>query len=162
MLLPDAQSIDWEFLRGLGNGPSLVLETTRGTVTARLLTEEAPLTVQTVARLAQGGYYDGVPFHRVLPNFVTQSGDVVAHDGTGDPGFTIRTEVTQLPFEGGVLGMANLGFVDSENTQFFITHSRQLHLDRGYTAFGWVTDGMDVFEAIQEGDLIVSARLVPG
>lgn len=161
VLLPDARRIDWEFLQGLGRSPSLVLETTRGTITVRLLTEEAPLTVQTVARLAQGGHYDGVPFHRVLPNFMAQGGDVVGHDGTGDPGFTIRTEVTQLPFWSGVIGMANLGFRDSENSQFFITHSRQLHLDRGYTAFGWVTDGMDVVDVIEQGDAIVSARVVP-
>jgi peptidylprolyl isomerase len=161
-LLPDAQTIDWEFLRGLGNNPSLVLETTRGTVTIQLLTEEAPLTVQTIARLALAGHYDGVPFHRVLPNFMAQTGDIVARDGTGEPGFTIRTELTQLPFEAGVVGMANLGSLDSENSQFFITHSRQLHLDRGFTAFGLVSSGMDVVDLVEPLDAILSARVVPG
>ena len=162
VLLPDAESIDWEFLLGLGSGPNLVLETTKGTVTVQLLTEQAPLTVQTVAKLALAGHYDGVPFHRVIPNFMAQTGDIVARDGSGEPGFTIRTELTQLRFEAGVIGMANLGSLDSENSQFFITHSRQLHLDRGFTAFGWVSSGMDVVEFIEPGDLILSARVVPG
>ncbi|MCH2468880.1 MAG: peptidylprolyl isomerase [Gemmatimonadetes bacterium] len=161
-LLPDAQTIDWGFLRGLGNAPSLVLETTRGTVTLQLLTAEAPLTVQTVARLALDGHYDGVPFHRVLPNFMAQTGDIVARDGTGEPGFTIRTELTQLPFEAGVVGMANLGSLDSENSQFFITHSRQPHLARGFTAFGWVSSGMDVVDVLEPLDAILSATVVPG
>jgi len=161
-LLQDAQSIDWEFLQGLGSGPSLVLETSKGTVSVQLLTEEAPLTVQTVAKLALAGHYDGVPFHRVLPNFMAQTGDIVARDGTGEPGFSIRTELTQLPFEAGVIGMANLGRLDSENSQFFITHSRQLHLDRGYTAFGWVERGLEVLELIEQGDAILSATVVPG
>ncbi len=161
-LLQDPQSIDWEFLQGLGSGPSLVLETSKGTVSVQLLTEEAPLTVQTVAKLALAGHYDGVPFHRVLPNFMAQTGDIVARDGTGEPGFSIRTELTQLPFEAGVIGMANLGRLDSENSQFFITHSRQLHLDRGYTAFGWVERGLEVLELIEQGDAILSATVVPG
>ena len=114
------------------------------------------------ARLALDGHYDGVPFHRVLPNFMAQTGDIVARDGTGEPGFTIRTELTQLPFEAGVVGMANLGSLDSENSQFFITHSRQPHLARGFTAFGWVSSGMDVVDLLEPLDAILSATVVPG
>jgi peptidylprolyl isomerase len=93
---------------------------------------------------------------------MAQTGDIVARDGTGEPGFTIRTELTQLPFEAGVVGMANLGSLDSENSQFFITHSRQPHLDRGFTAFGWVSSGMDVVDLLEPLDAILSATVVPG
>ena len=115
--------------------PVLVLETERGVVVVDLFTEEAPLTVMTLARLAEEGRLDGVPFHRVLPNFMVQGGDVERGDGLGDPGFWIPSELTHLRYVRGTLGMARTD-KDTENSQFFITHSMQPHLDGGYTAFG--------------------------
>lgn len=153
--------LDWDFLAGLGTAPVLTLETDRGTVRIRLVTEEAPLTVQTIARLATDGRYDGVPFHRVEPNFVVQGGDFTSGDGFGGPGFTITSEFTQVPFVEGALGMASAG-KDTEGSQFFLTHSMQPHLDGGYTAFGWVVEGMDVVNALQMGDRIVRATVEPG
>ncbi|HKJ03808.1 MAG TPA: HEAT repeat domain-containing protein, partial [Longimicrobiales bacterium] len=82
-------AVEWAYLAGLGVAPRWVLETNRGRVVVRLDPEEAPLTVQTLARLSEAGRYDGVPFHRVVPNFVVQGGDVTSGDGSGGPGFTI-------------------------------------------------------------------------
>lgn len=150
-----------EALRALGPAPVLVLETEKGELAVRLVPEQAPLTVQTVAELAAGGQYDGVAFHRVLPNFVVQAGDFTMGDGTGGPGWSIRSEFTQIPFGRGVIGMASSG-KDTEGSQFFLTHSRQPHLDGGWTAFGFVVSGEDVLDRILEGDRIVRARVEPG
>ena len=153
--------MDWTYLAGFGAAPRLVLETDRGRIVVRLAPEEAPLTVQTMARLAQAGRYDGVPFHRVVPNFVIQGGDFTSGDGFGGPGFTIRSEFGEIPYRRGVIGMASAG-KDTEGSQFFITHSPQPHLDGGYTSFGWVVEGMDAVDLIQVGDRIVRATVEPG
>lgn len=150
--------LDWPFLAELGAHPRLVLETERGVIVVDLLTEEAPLTVQTLARLARGGRLDGVPFHRVLPNFMLQGGDVERGDGLGDPGFRLPSELTRLRYVRGTLGMAR-NDKDTESSQYFITHSMQPHLDGGYTAFGTVVEGLNVVDAILEGDRVVHARI---
>jgi peptidylprolyl isomerase len=101
-----------------------------------------------------------VPFHRVVPDFVVQGGDFERRDGFGGPGFVIRTEITGIPFQRGVVGMASAG-PDTEGSQFYITHSAQPHLDRDYTAFGWVVEGMDVVDSLYELDRIIRATVVP-
>ena len=116
----------------------IVLETDRGAITIEMLPEQAPLTVQMVARLAGEGRYDGVPFHRVLPNFMAQGGDVARGDGLGDPGFRIPSELTHLRYERGTVGMARAE-KDTEGAQFFLALSIQPHLDGAYSAFGRVT-----------------------
>jgi peptidylprolyl isomerase len=136
----------------------MILETEKGTVTLVLDSEAAPLTVQTIAGFAQEGLYDDTPFHRVVPNFVVQGGDFSRQDGFGGPGFSIRSEFTQIPYVRGVLGMASAG-KDTEGSQFFVMHSMAPHLDGGYTAFGWVESGMDVVDRLYEEDRIVSARV---
>lgn len=158
---PRRPGVPWEELAALGTAPRLILETDRGRIVAVLAPEEAPLTVGALARLAAQGRYDGVPFHRVVPNFVIQGGDVSRGDGSGGPGYRLRTELTRIPFSRGTLGMARSGR-DTEGSQFFITHSRQPHLDTGYTAFGWVVEGMEVVDRIQVGDRLLRARVVPG
>ncbi len=154
------RTVDWAALSQLGSRPRLVLETEKGTVTLVLDAEAAPLTVQTIAGFAAQGRFDGVPFHRVVPNFVVQGGDFARRDGFGGPGFSIRSEFTLLPFERGVLGMASSG-KDTEGSQFFITHSMQPHLDGAYTAFGWVESGMDVVDRLEEEDRVRTARVEP-
>lgn len=161
-VLPDPLKLDWAYLAQLGVEPRLVLETNRGKVVVRLDTDEAPLTVQTVARLAEAGKYDGVPFHRVISNFVVQTGDFTNRDGTGNAGFTIETEATLIPFLRGVIGMAREPRKDTEDSQFFITHSMQPHLSGDYTAFGWVVKGMDVVDRIAQGDTLVHASIERG
>ncbi len=153
--------VDWAALAALGPRPRLILETQKGTVTLILDAESAPLTVQTIAGFAQEGLYDDTPFHRVVPNFVVQGGDFSRQDGFGGPGFSIRSEFTEIPYRRGVLGMASSG-KDTEGSQFFITHSMAPHLDGGYTAFGWVETGMDVVDVLYEEDRILTARVEPG
>ena len=156
--LPETPSIDWGALQELGTHPRLVLETNRGTVTIELDTEQAPQTVQAITRFAQEGRYDGVPFHRVVPNFVVQGGDFARRDGFGGPGVFLRTEATRIGHRRGTVGMASAG-TDTEGSQFFVSHSMQPHLDGSYTAFGQVTDGMDVVDRLRVDDRIESARV---
>jgi peptidylprolyl isomerase len=158
--LPETPSMDWEFLRELGPHPRLVLETNQGTVTIELDTEQAPQTVQAITQFARNGRYDGVPFHRVVPNFVVQGGDFARRDGFGGPGVFLRTEATRIGHRRGTVGMASAG-KDTEGSQFFIPHSMQPHLDGSYTAFGRVTDGMEVVDQLRAFDRIESARVEP-
>ncbi len=157
---PAPIGIDWEYLSEKGVAPQLRLETEKGEVVIQLSTEEAPLTVQTILCFAEAGSYDGVAFHRVVPNFVVQGGDFERQDGMGGPGFAIRSEFTRIPYERGVIGMASAG-KDTEGSQYFITHSMQPHLDGRYTAFGHVIAGMDVVDSILEGDRVVRATVYP-
>jgi peptidylprolyl isomerase len=157
---PATPAIDWAYLQTLGERPRLVLETVRGRIVTELLTEQAPQTVQTVARLAEAGQYDGVPFHRVVPNFVAQGGDVQRGDGYGGPGYAIRSELTRIPYRAGVIGVASAG-KDTEGSQFFFTHSAQPHLDGRYTAFGRIVEGYDVLDRLEEGDLIERVSIAP-
>ncbi len=166
--IPDPQvDLDVEYLRQLGPNPRLVLETDRGTLRILLAPDEAPLTVQTIARYAEAGRYDGVIFHRVIGNFVAQSGDFSAGDGSGGPGLAIRSEMTRIPFRRGAIGMASSGR-DTEQSQFFVTHSMQPHLDgsidesgewQAYTAFGWLEEGENALDQLMEGDRILSATV---
>jgi cyclophilin family peptidyl-prolyl cis-trans isomerase/HEAT repeat protein len=160
--IPDPErTVDWTALEALGPAPRMELETDRGRIAVRLVPEQAPLTVATLAALAAAGRLDGTPFHRVVPNFVAQGGDYTLGDGTGSPGFAMRSEFTRIPFQRGVIGMASSG-KDTEGSQFFLTHSAQPHLDGAYTAFGWVEEGVEVMDALQEGDRIVRLRIVAG
>lgn len=152
---------DWVLLRDVGAHPRLVLETARGRIAVELDAEEAPVTVQTMARLAREGRLDGVPFHRVVPNFVIQGGDFERGDGFGGPGFSIPSEFTRVAFRTGTIGMASAG-KDTEGSQYFITHSMQPHLDGRYTAFGRVVEGMDVVNRILRGDEVTRAAVEPG
>ncbi len=151
-------NLDWEAFPD--GRPSVVLETTQGLVRVVLAHEEAPLTVQTFLALAEAGAHDGVPFHRVVPGFVVQGGDVGRLDGTGGPGFSIRTELTRIPFDRGVIGMASAGR-DTEGSQFFLMHGPAPHLEDRYTSFGWVVEGMEVVDRLLRGDRVLRAEVVP-
>lgn len=153
------REIDWNYLSSLGPQPILSMETEKGTILVRLITVEAPLTVQTITQFATQGLYDGVAFHRVVQNFVIQGGDFEREDGFGGPGFAIRSEFTRIPYIAGVIGMASAG-KDTEGSQYFITHSMQPHLDGRYTAFGYVIEGMDVVDRIYRGDRVVRAEVI--
>ena len=129
-----------------------VIQTRRGDITIRLFPDDAPFTVLSFVRLAEKGFFDGLNFHRVVPNFVIQGGDPRG-DGWGSPGYAIRSEFNKRHYERGTVGMASAG-KDTEGCQFFITHSPQPHLDGRYTVFGQVIAGMDVVDAIQPEDQI--------
>lgn len=132
------------------------IETTRGTLEVELDCPAAPLTCLSFLQLATQGFYDGLTFHRVVPDFVVQGGDPRG-DGWGGPGYTLRDEINRLRYGRGVLGMALSG-PDTGGSQFFITLSPQPHLDGGYTAFGWVVKGEKVLDQIEKGDKIVRIR----
>ena len=120
--------------------------------------DAAPLTVMHFVKLAEKKFYDGQYFHRVVPNFVIQAGDP---DGTGwgGPGYSIRSEFSDKPYERGSVGMASAG-KDTEGSQWFICHSPQPHLEGRYTVFGKVRNGLDVVDKIQVGDKIISVRII--
>jgi cyclophilin family peptidyl-prolyl cis-trans isomerase/HEAT repeat protein len=128
------------------------IRTKRGTITVRLACPAAPLTCLNFLNLAGQGFFDGLAFHRVVPDFVVQGGDPKG-DGTGGPGYSIRDEINRLRYDRGVVGMALAG-PDTGGSQFFITLSPQPHLDGGYTAFGEVIAGAEVLDRIRLGDKI--------
>ncbi|HKI01494.1 MAG TPA: peptidylprolyl isomerase [Thermoanaerobaculia bacterium] len=128
------------------------IRTSRGTITVRLACPQAPLTCLNFLQLAEKGYFDGLTFHRVVPDFVVQGGDPKG-DGTGGPGYAIRDEINRLRYGRGTVGMALAG-PDTGGSQFFITLSPQPHLDGGYTVFGEVVAGDEVLDRIRLGERI--------
>jgi HEAT repeat protein len=136
------------------------LDTDRGTIQIELAVLDAPLTVNNFVTLARSGFFNGLIVHRVVPNFVVQSGDPRG-DGEGGPNYTIRDELSEVPYLRGSVGMA-LDWPDTGGSQFFITHSPQPHLDAKYTVFGRVVAGMEVVDAIQPRDVIKQVRVWDG
>jgi peptidyl-prolyl cis-trans isomerase B (cyclophilin B) len=136
-----------------------VLETNRGTIEIQLYPEHAPKTVNNFVFLAGEGFYDSIAFHRVIDNFMVQGGDPTG-SGRGGPGYRFEDETRGNPLrhETGVLSMANAG-PNTNGSQFFITHSPQPHLDGKHTVFGKVTSGMDVVNAIRQGDTLNSVTI---
>lgn len=130
------------------------METTRGTIELELYPENAPMTVNNFVFLTNEGFYDGVKFHRVIDNFMIQGGDPTG-TGRGGPGYRFQDETygNPLKHDTGVLSMANAG-PNTNGSQFFITHAPQPHLDGRHTVFGKVITGMDVVNAIQQGDVM--------
>lgn len=146
---------DWERLWELGREPVLTLRTQKGPVEMQLNTLSAPATVAMIDSLHRAEKYDGVPFHRVVPNFVIQGGDFERRDGFGGPDFVIPTEGSVQEFVRGAVGIASAG-PDTEGSQYFIMHQWKPHLNGNYTRFGKVIDGMDVVDMIVEGDSVLS------
>ena len=136
--------------------PTADIQTEKGTMKVEFFHNDTPKTVQNFIDLAKKGYYDGLTFHRVIPNFVIQGG---CPDGTGagGPGHKIDCELdgNNQYHDRGVLSMAHAGR-NTGGSQFFICHSRDntAHLDRNHTCFGKVTEGLDVIDDIRQGDKI--------
>jgi peptidylprolyl isomerase len=143
---------DWSALESLNASTVATIETSKGTITLRLLKVDAPFTVLNFVKLARKHFYDGLQFHRVVPNFVIQGGDPRG-DGWGGPGYAIRSEFSFAHFGRGMVGIASAG-KDTEGCQFFITHLPTPHLDGRYTIFARVISGQDVVDRIQIGDTI--------
>ncbi|MCP4200315.1 MAG: hypothetical protein GY769_00080 [bacterium] len=139
------------------NGDRFVrLVTERGEIIIQLDPRAAPLTCISFIQLAEAGFYDGLEFHRVIPDFVAQGGDPRG-DGWGGPGFSLRDENSTIPFERGVIGMARSG-THTAGSQFFLTMSSQPHLNGSYTAFGRVVAGEQWLNTIEQGDTILRVR----
>ncbi|HTO93124.1 MAG TPA: peptidylprolyl isomerase [Bacteroidota bacterium] len=141
-----------------GSVVHLRLRTTRGDILIALDEDAAPFTVMSMLRLVRAGFYNGLTFHRVVPNFVVQGGDPRG-DGWGGPNYTLRSEFSPERYERGTVGIASAG-KDTEGSQFFIAHSPQPHLDGRYTVVGKVLRGMDAVDRIRVADRIIDARLV--
>ena len=140
--------------------PLAWIETERGEIEIELFIGDAPRTVSNFIRLAREGFYDGLRFHRVVPNFVLQAGDPRG-DSSGGPGYTIRCEIGEGFYMRGSVGMA-LDGKDTGGSQFFITLLPQPHLNGRYTLFGHVRDGFAVLDQIEAGDRIRRIRIWDG
>ena len=146
------------------------IETNKGTIVAELYDGEAPATVANFEKLANSGFYDGVKFHRVIPDFVVQGGDPYSKGGehakgpvgTGGPGWTIKCETKGNPHkhEKGALSMAHAG-KDTGGSQFFIvlSEANTRHLNGVHTVFGKVTQGLDVVDQIKANDTMTKVRV---
>ncbi len=144
-------------VRRAGRHVTATFDTDSGRIVAELYPADAPLTVDNFIRLAKENRYDGLVFHRVVPNFVIQDGDPRG-DGSGGPPWQIRCEINLRRYGTGALGMALSG-KDTGGSQYFITQSPQPHLDGGYTVFGQVTSGQDVVDRMAQGDGIRTVRI---
>ena len=139
------------------------ITTNKGEMIVELYAQETPKTVENFVKLANEGFYDGLKWHRVIPDFVIQGGcpnsreGATGMPGTGGPGYKIPCEVTggKQHHERGVLSMAHAG-PNTGGSQFFVCHSRNntVHLDGNHTCFGKVTEGLDVIDSIRQGDSI--------
>ena len=128
-------------------------DTSRGSIKIELYPDKAPLTVANFVNLAKRGFYDGLNFHRVIPDFMIQGG-CPEGSGRGGPGYRFEDETNNgVRHERGVLSMANAG-PNTNGSQFFITHVPTPWLDGKHTVFGKVTEGLDVVDAVKQGDLI--------
>ena len=125
--------------------------TTKGMIQFKFYSEDAPKTVERLVELISEGFYNGLTFHRVVPNFVVQGGDPRGN-GTGGSGQNLKAEFNSRKHDRGVLAMARAADPNSADSQFYITLSPQPHLDGQYTVFGKVTDGMDVVDQLEMGD----------
>jgi peptidyl-prolyl cis-trans isomerase B (cyclophilin B) len=132
------------------------IETVKGTINIQFFDADAPNTVKNFVDLAEKGFYDGLTFHRVIPNFMIQGG-CPNGDGRGGPGYKINCEINQNRHLAGTLSMAHAG-KNTGGSQFFICHSPQSHLDGVHTVFGQ-TEDMDVVNAIKGGDKMLSVKI---
>ena len=132
----------------------ITIQTDKGDIHLTLFPDDAPVTVTSFLHLASKGFYDGLTFHRVIPNFMIQGGCPLG-TGTGNPGYKFECECKphRRHDRPGILSMANAG-PNTNGSQFFITHLPTPHLDGKHTVFGEVTEGQEVVDAIKGGDLI--------
>ena len=121
--------------------------------------QDAPKTVENFVTLAKKGFYNGLTFHRVVPDFVVQGGDPKG-DGTGGPGHTVPAEFNKQKHVRGSVAMARSQHPDSAGSQFYITYGATPHLDGNYTVFGKVTSGMEHVDRIKVGDRMKSVAIV--
>jgi peptidyl-prolyl cis-trans isomerase B (cyclophilin B) len=145
-------------------------DTNRGTIVADLYPEDAPKTVENFEKLANSGFYDGVKFHRVIPDFVVQGGDPFSRDlpegdrriGTGGPGYKIKCETAGNPrkHELGALSMAHAG-KDTGGSQFFmvLSEANTRHLNGVHTVFGKIVKGLDAMKQIRQNDVMNKVRV---
>ena len=160
--LPPARAIDPVVNPHAGlvfeTNPIVILETNRGVMEIECFAGEAPVHVANFVGLVKAKVYDGLQWHRVVPSFVIQGGDPNG-TGMGDSGWSLRAEINRTRYERGTLGMPRSDGFDTGGCQLFFTHLPTPHLDGQYTVFGRIVKGLEVMDAIERGDVIVSATV---
>jgi len=132
---------------------AVVIDTTKGRIVIKLRPDLAPQHVERIKQLARDGYYDNVPFHRVIDGFMAQTGDGKNFDGTGNSKYpNLKAEFTSTPFKRGIVGMARANSPDSANSQFFIMYADGAFLNGKYTVIGEVVSGMNVVDKLKRGE----------
>ena len=137
---------------------TMIIETRHGVIELKFYPKAAPKTVARISELVKQGFYNGLKFHRVIPNFVAQGGDPKGN-GTGGSGIKLKAEFNAIPHEPGTLSMARASDPNSADSQFYICLARLPHLDNKYTVFGKVIKGMDAVLKIQPNDLMEKVYL---
>jgi peptidyl-prolyl cis-trans isomerase B (cyclophilin B) len=160
--LRDAASLDGP---APGAHPRVRIGTTKGAIVVRLYPEWAPLTVANFLHLTDRGFYDGLRWFRIVPNFVVQTGDP-KNTGDGDAGYTIPAEENPLEQRSGIISMGlnytgNKPQRDSAGTQFYLTMSPQFHLNRSFTVFGEIESGFGVLGRLVETDRMTRVERLP-
>lgn len=137
----------------LDKANAIVIDTTKGQVVVQLRTDLAPQHAERIKQLARDGYYNNVPFHRVIEGFMAQTGDGANFNGTGGSKYpNLKAEFSNVPFTRGVVGMARSASPDSANSQFFIMFNDYPSLNGKYTVIGNVVSGMDVVDKLKRGE----------
>jgi peptidylprolyl isomerase len=133
---------------------AIVIDTTKGRIIIKLRTDLAPNHAERIKQLARDGFYDNVPFHRVIDGFMAQTGDGQNHNGTGGSKYpNLKAEFSNVPFKRGIVGMARKGGDnDSANSQFFIMYRETDSLNGQYTVIGEVVSGMNVVDKLKKGE----------
>jgi len=138
---------------GLDKQNAIVIDTNKGRIVIKLRTDLAPQHAERIKQLARDGYYNNVPFHRVIDGFMAQTGDGKNFDGTGGSKYpNLKAEFSAVPFKRGTVGMARAGSPDSANSQFFIMYADGSFLNGKYTVVGDVVSGMDVVDKLKRGE----------
>ena len=142
--------------RPMADDNKITITTDKGAIKLTIFSSQVPVTAASFLNLAAKGFYKGILFHRVIPNFMIQGGDPTG-TGSGGPGYKFEDEfrATLKHEKAGILSMANAG-PNTNGSQFFITHGPTPHLDHRHTVFGEVTEGQDVVDSIEGGDTILS------
>jgi peptidylprolyl isomerase len=137
----------------LDKANAIVIDTSKGRIVVKLRTDLAPQHAERIKLLAREGYYNNVPFHRVIEGFMAQTGDGKNFNGTGGSKYpNLAAEFSNVPFKRGIVGMARAASVDSANSQFFIMFAEGASLNGKYTVIGEVVSGMDVVDKLKRGE----------
>ena len=137
----------------LDKANAIVIDTTKGRIVVKLRDDLAPKHAERIKLLAREGYYNNVPFHRVIEGFMAQTGDGQRFNGTGGSKYpNVPAEFSNVPFKRGIVGMARSGEPNSANSQFFIMFTEGSFLNNKYTVVGEVVSGMDVVDKIKRGE----------
>jgi peptidylprolyl isomerase len=135
---------------------TILIDTTKGRIVVKLRPDLAPKHAERIKQLARDGYYNNVPFHRVIDGFMAQTGDGQNFNGTGGSKYgNVQAEFSNVPFKRGIVGMARSSEPNSANSQFFIMYGDGAFLNGKYTVVGEVVSGMDVVDKIKKGEPVV-------